>query len=103
MLLYRKRPVEHKPGIGQHESTSNDLMPTHVRAPTTGAWAVGALAVGALAIGALAIGALAIGRLVIGRARIRRLEIDELEVGRLHVSDTLETPSTPRTESDKSP
>ena len=101
MLLHKARPVEHKPRIGQHESISGDLMPTHVRASTTGARAVGALAIGALAIGALTIGVLAIGRLVIGRARIRRLEIDEIVVGRLHVTDTLETPSTPRTESDK--
>jgi len=103
MLLHKKRPVEHKPDIGQLGSISNDLVPTHVRAPTTGARAVGALAVGALAVGAFAIGALAIGRLVIGRARIRRLEIDELVVGRLHVTDAVETPSTPRTESDKAP
>jgi len=103
MLLHKRRPVKHKPSIDQLELISNDLMPTHVRAPKTGARAVGALAVGALAIGAFAIGALAIGRLVIGRARIRRLEIDELVVGRLHVTDTEETPSTPRTESDKVP
>ena len=103
MLLHKTRPVEHKPSIGQRESISNDLMPAHVRAPTTNARAVGALAVGALAIGALAIGALAIGRLVIGRARIRRLEIDELVVGRLRVTNPVETPSTPRTESDKAP
>ena len=101
MLLHKTRPVEHKPRNGQLESISNELMPTHVRAPTTGARAVGALAVGALAIGALAIGALAIGRLVVGRARIRRLEIDELVVGRLRVTDQVETPSTPQTESDK--
>ena len=100
MVLHKTRPVEHKPSIGQLEPISNDLMPTHVRASTTGARAVGALA---LAIGALAIGVLAIGRLVIGRARVRRLEIDELVVGRLHVTDTLETPSTPRSESDKAP
>ena len=103
MVLHKTRPVEHKPSIGQLEPISNDLMPTHVRASTTGARAVGALAVGALAIGALAIGVLAIGRLVIGRARVRRLEIDELVVGRLHVTDKLETLSTPRTESDKAP
>ena len=103
MPLHKTRPVEHKPSIGHLDSSSNDLMSTHAQAPTTGARSVGALAVGALAIGALAIGALAIGRLVIGRARIRRLEIDELVVGRLHVTDTLETPSTPRTESDKTP
>jgi len=103
MRLHKARPVEHKPSIGRLESTSNELQPTQVRAPTTGARAVGALAVGALAVGALAIGALAIGRLVIGRARIRRLEIDELEVGRLHVKDSIETPTTPRTESDKAP
>lgn len=103
MPLHKKRPVEHKPGIGRPESLSNDVMPPHVRARTTGASAVGALAVGALAIGALAIGALAIGRLVIGRARIRRLEIDELVVGRHHVTDPAETPSPPRTESDKAP
>jgi len=102
MLLNKTRPVEHKPSIGHLNSSSNDLMPIHVRAPTTGARKVGALAVGALAIGALAIGVLAIGRLVIGRARIRRLEIDELVVGRRRVTDTLETPNT-RTESEKAP
>lgn len=100
MLLHKKRPVEHRPRIGQLESSSNNLTPTHVRAPTAGARAVGAMAVGALAVGALAIGALAIGRLVIGRTRIRRLEIDELVVRRLHVTESVEAPSTPPTESD---
>lgn len=103
MVLHKKRPATPKPGIGQSESVSNDSTPTHVRGPATGARAVGAAAVGALAVGALAIGALAIGRLVIGRARIRRLEIDELVVRRLHVTDSIETPSTPRTESDNEP
>jgi len=104
MLLHKTRPVEHKASIGHIDSSSNDFVPTHsahVPSPATGARAVGALAVGALAIGAIAFGALAIGRLVIGRARIRRLKIDELVVGRLHVTDSVETPSTPRTESDK--
>ena len=100
MLLHKKRPAKHKPNIGQLESVSNDLTPTRVRAPTAGGRTVGAVAVGALAIGALTIGALAIGRLVIGRTRIRRLEIDELVVGRLHVTDSIETPSTPRSEGD---
>jgi len=100
MLLRKKRPAEHKPGGGQLESVANESMPTPIRAARAGAWAVGAVAAGALAMGALAIGALAIGRLVIGRARIRRLEIDELVVGRLHVPDSVETPSTPRTERD---
>ena len=103
MLLHKTRPVEHKPSIGHLNSSSNDLMPNHARSPTTGARSMGALALGALAIGALAIGVLAIRRLVIGRARIRRLEIDELVVGRLHVTDTVETPRSPRTESDKVP
>jgi len=100
MLLRKKRPVEHKPGVGQLESVSDASMPTHVRAARAGAWVVGAVAAGALAMGALAIGALAIGRLVIGRARIRRLEIDELVVGRLQVTDSVKMPSTPRTERD---
>lgn len=100
MVLRRKRPAKHKPSIGRHESVSNDLTPTHVRRPATGAQAVGAVAVGALAIGAIAIGALAIGRLVIGRARIRRLEIDELLVRRLRVTDSVETPGTPPADSD---
>ena len=96
-------PAEHHPNTGQLDSTSNDLVPTHVRVLTIGAQAVGALAVGVLAFGALAIGTLAIGRLVIGRSRIQRLEIDELVVGSLRVSDlrvtdTLQTPSTPGTE-----
>ena len=100
MFRYRKRPTHHKASIGQLESISNDLTPIHARGTTSGARAVGAVAVGALAMGALALGALAIGRLVIGRARIRRLEIDELVVGRLHVTDSVETPNTPRAESD---
>jgi len=100
MLLRKNRPVEHQPGVGQLGSVANALMPAHVRASSAGAWAVGAVAAGALAMGALAIGALAIGRLVIGRARVRRLEIDELVVGRLQVTDSVETPSTPRTERD---
>lgn len=100
MVLHKKRSVEHRPSVGRHESISNDSTPTQVQARTADARAVGAAAVGALAIGALAIGALAIGRLVIGRARIRRLGIDELVVGTLRVTDSLETPSTPRTEPD---
>ena len=103
MLLHRTKPVGHKSNFGPIKSTSNDLAPTNVQMSKVGALTVGVLAVGALSIGALAIGALAIGRLVISRARIRRLEIDDLVVGRLHVTDTLETPSTPRTESDKAP
>jgi len=100
MLLRKKSPVEHQPRVGQLESVANKSMPTPVRASRAGAWAVGAVAAGALAMGALAIGALAIGRLVIGRARIRRIEIDELVVGRLRVTDSVETPSSPRTERD---
>ena len=103
MLLHKTRPVEHKACKGHIDSTSNDSVPTRVRAPKTGARRLGALAVGALAIGAVAFGALAIGRLVIGRARIRRLDIDELVVGRFQINDALETPSTPRTESDTAP
>ena len=103
MVLNKTRPVEHKASNGYLDPSSSDLQLTHVRAPRTSAGKVGALAVGALAIGALAIGVLAIGRLVVGRARIRRLEIDELVVDRLHVTDKLETPSAPRTESDKAP
>jgi len=103
MLLRKKRPVEHQPGVGQLGSVANAPMPTPVRASTTGARALGAVAAGALAIGAFAIGALAIGRLVIGRARVRRLQIDELVVGRLRVTDSLETPSSPRTERDNAP
>ena len=103
MLLCKNTPIEHQPDTGQLDSASNDLVPTHVRTLTIGAQAVGALAAGALAIGALAIGALAIGRLVIGRSRIKRLEIEELVVGslrgrELHITDTLQTPSTPLTE-----
>lgn len=100
MLRRKKRPAKHRRSVGRLQSVSNALTPIHVRRPTTGARAVGSVAIGALAIGALAIGALAIGRLVIGRARIRRLEIDELVVHRLDVTDSVETPSTPRTESD---
>jgi len=103
MLPHKTRPAKPKPNIGQFESISNGLVPTQDRAPATGAGAVGAWAVGVLAVGALAVGALAIGRLVIGRARIRRLEIDELVVGRLQVTDSVETPGTPRTGSDKAP
>ena len=103
MLLKRTRPLEHTSNVSQIESMSRDLAPPNVHTPRVGVRGAGALAVGALAIGALAIGAVAIGRLVIGRARIRRLEIDELGVGRLRVTDTLETPSASRTQSDKVP
>jgi len=55
---------------------------------------------GAQALGALAIGALAIGRLAIGRARIRRLEIDELVVRKLRITEELQAPSQPHSESE---
>jgi len=103
MLPHGTRSADPKASIGHIDSSSNDLVPAHARAPRTGAGKLGALAVGALAIGAVAFGVIAIGRLVIGHARIRRLDIDELVVGRLHVSDTLETPNTPRTEGDQAP
>lgn len=97
MRLHEIRSVEDEPTIGNLRSSSNDLMSTRARVPssnerTLGALAVGASAMGALAIGAFAIGALAIGRLAIGCARIRRLEIDELVVARLLVTDSVETP-----------
>ena len=68
--------------------------------PVSGAsLGLGALALGALAIGAVAIGAVAIGRLAIGRARVHRLEIDELVVRNLRVTEALETPPKPGSES----
>lgn len=80
-------------------SSGTRREPRRVPALATGAQALGALAVGAIALGALAIGALAIGRLAIGRARIRRVEIDELVVRKLRVTDELQVPSQPDSES----
>jgi hypothetical protein len=75
-------------------SRSRELRPMSVASK-----AFGALALGAIAIGAVAIGALAIGRLAIGRARIRRLEIDQLVVRQLRVTEQLQAPPKPDSES----
>jgi hypothetical protein len=96
MSLRVRHPIETASvrALHKHEEARD------VPALAVGAQALGALALGAIAVGALAVGALAIGRLTIGRARMRHVEIDELVVRKLRVTDELQVPSQPHSETE---
>lgn len=97
MTLHIHDPMGERIARRLHEES--DLSHSRELRTASASRALGALALGAVALGALAIGAVAVGRLAIGRARIRRLEIDELVVRQLRVTEELEIPSKPGSES----